>query len=239
MGKIICVGLGPGDPELMSVKSDRLIRSAKIVAFFRKKGSSGQARSIVNGMLRDDVIEYPMEYPLTSEIDFLSSIYKTRLSAFYDEWANKLKKLAKESNVIVLCEGDPLFYGSFMHLQTRIKNTVELAVIPGITGMSGCWTTIGKPFCWGDDTTTIIMGTLSSEKLMKSVTHGDALVIMKVGSHINKIKKALLKAKKLDQAWLVQKATMNDEKITKLSQVNLNTVPYFSIVLVHGEGRRP
>ena len=239
MGKIICVGLGPGDQELMSVKSDRLIRSAKTIAFFRKKGRAGQARTIVEGMLREDITEYAMEYPITSEIDFLSKEYKVALAKFYNNWALRLEQIAKNTDVIVLCEGDPLFYGSFMHLHTRLKGRVELEVIPGITGMSGCWTALGEPFCWGDDITSVIMGTLSFEKLKKAVLQGDALVIMKVGTHIPKIKIALLEAKKLDQAWLIEKGTMTGETITKLSEFTLDNAPYFSIVLVPGEGRRP
>ena len=239
MGPIICVGLGPGDQELMSVKSDRLIRSAKTIAFFRKKGRAGQARTIVEGMLREDITEYAMEYPITSEIDFLSKEYKVALAKFYNNWALRLEQIANNTDVIVLCEGDPLFYGSFMHLHTRLKGRVELEVIPGITGMSGCWTALGEPFCWGDDITSVIMGTLSFEKLKKAVLQGDALVIMKVGTHIPKIKIALLEAKKLDQAWLIEKGTMTGETITKLSEFTLDNAPYFSIVLVPGEGRRP
>ena len=239
MGKIICVGLGPGDQELMSVRSDRLIRSAKTIAFFRKKGRAGQARTIVDGMLQQDIIEYAMEYPITSEIDFLSTEYKVVLAEFYNNWALRLQQIAKEGDVIVLCEGDPLFYGSFMHLHIRLNGKVQLEVIPGITGMSGCWTALGEPFCWGDDITSVVMGTICSEKLREAVSLGDALVIMKVGTHIPKIKKALLEAKKLDQAWLIEKGTMNDEKIVKLSEFTLDKAPYFSIVLVRGEGRRP
>ena len=239
MGKIICIGLGPGDQELMSVKSDRLIRSAKTIAFFRKKGRAGQARTIVEGMLRENITEYAMEYPITSEIDFLSKEYKVALAKFYNNWALRLEQIANNTDVIVLCEGDPLFYGSFMHLHTRLKGRVELEVIPGITGMSGCWTALGEPFCWGDDITSVIMGTLSFEKLKKAVLQGDALVIMKVGTHIPKIKIALLEAKKLDQAWLIEKGTMTGETITKLSEFTLDNAPYFSIVLVPGEGRRP
>ena len=190
-------------------------------------------------MLREDITEYAMEYPITSEIDFLSKEYKVALAKFYNNWALRLEQIANNTDVIVLCEGDPLFYGSFMHLHTRLKGRVELEVIPGITGMSGCWTALGEPFCWGDDITSVIMGTLSFEKLKKAVLQGDALVIMKVGTHIPKIKIALLEAKKLDQAWLIEKGTMTGETITKLSEFTLDNAPYFSIVLVPGEGRRP
>ena len=117
MGKIICTGLGPGDPDLISVKSDRLIRSARHVAYFRKAGRAGQARRIVEGMLAADVTEYAMEYPVTTELPFDSPAYNQALAQFYDDWADRLALLSQSVEVIVLCEGDPLFYGSFMHLR--------------------------------------------------------------------------------------------------------------------------
>jgi len=126
MGKIICTGLGPGDPELISVRSDRLIRAARHVAYFRKAGRAGQARCIVEGMLAPDVTEYPMEYPVTTELPFDSPQYKQVLAVFYDAWATRLARLAATEDVIVLCEGDPLFYGSFMHLQPDCRVGLRL-----------------------------------------------------------------------------------------------------------------
>ena len=144
MGKIICVGLGPGDPELMSVKADRLIRTARHIAFFRKAGRKGNARTIVEGMLAADATEHAMEYPVTTEIPFTDPQYNRLLAAFYDDWTERLAGLAASGeDVIVLCEGDPFFYGSFMHLHTRLAGRAEVEVVPGITGMSGCWTATG------------------------------------------------------------------------------------------------
>ena len=239
MGKIICVGLGPGQKDLMSVKSDRLIRSASKVAFFRKKGTFGQARSIVEGMLMPGVKEYPMEYPITSEYNFMGEKYKKALREFYDNWARKLETLSKDTNVIVLCEGDPFFYGSFMHLHTRILDKKKIQVIPGISGMSGCWTALEGPFAWGDDSTVILMGTAKKDKLMEALQHADATVIMKVGSHVKKIKECLGKFGMLEKAWLVENGTMKDQKIIKFSDYQDKAAPYFSIILVQGQGRRP
>ena len=126
MGKVICVGLGPGDPELMSVKADRLIRSARHVAYFRKAGRAGQARQIVEGMIAGDVSEYPMEYPVTTEIHFSDPEYNRLLAAFYEDWAQRLAVLAESEDVVVLCEGDPFFYGSFMHLHSRLQGRAEV-----------------------------------------------------------------------------------------------------------------
>src|SRR5690606_16252819 len=144
-GKVICVGLGPGDPELMSVRADRLVRSAAHVAYFRKAGRAGQARQIVDGMLAPGANEYPMEYPVTTEIHFSDPEYNRQLAEFYEDWAQRLAELAGTGTVLVLCEGDPFFYGSFMHLHSRLQGRAEVEVVPGITGMSGCWTATGIP----------------------------------------------------------------------------------------------
>ena len=239
MGKIICAGLGPGDPELMSVKSDRVIRAARHVAFFRKKGRAGQARTIVKDMLRDDVIEYPMEYPVTTELRFDSDAYRQMMVGFYAEWTEKLAALAKDRDIVVLCEGDPFFYGSFMHLHTRLQGRAEIEVLPAIPGMVGCWNAIGEPFTWGDDAMTVLMGTLPEADLMRHMTAADALVVMKTGRNLPTVKRALRAAGRLDDAWLVEKGSMPGQRIARLSEVAEDDCPYFAIVLVHGHGRRP
>lgn len=239
MGKVICAGLGPGDPELMSVKSDRVIRGARHLAFFRKKGRAGQARSIVKDMLRDDVVEYPMEYPVTTELRFDSPEYRQLMVDFYAEWADKLADLATREEVVVLCEGDPFFYGSFMHLHTRLQGRAEVEVLPAIPGMVGCWNALDTPFTWGDDVVTVLMGTLPEADLVDHMTRADALVVMKTGRNLPAVKRALAQAGRLDDAWLVEKGTMPGERIVKLAETGEDDCPYFAIVLVHGQGRRP
>lgn len=239
MGRVICAGLGPGDPELMSVKSDRTIRGAKHVAYFRKKGRAGQARAIVTGMLRDDVTEYPMEYPVTTELHFSSEEYKQLMVDFYAEWADKLEALATEHEVVVLCEGDPFFYGSFMHLHTRLQGRAEVEVLPAIPGMVGCWNSLDTPFTWGDDVMSVLMATLPEADLISHMKRADALVIMKTGRNLPTVRRALEATGRLDDAWLVEKGTMPQERIAKMADVADDDCPYFAIVLVHGQGRRP
>jgi precorrin-2/cobalt-factor-2 C20-methyltransferase len=238
-GKIICAGLGPGDPDLMSVKSDRFIRGAKHLAFFRKKGRAGQARTIVKDMLRDDVVEYPMEYPVTTELRFDSEEYRALMVDFYAEWADKLEALAKTEEVVVLCEGDPFFFGSFMHLHTRLQGRANVEVLPAIPGMVGCWNALDTPFTWGDDVMTVLMGTLPEDDLIHHMKAADALVVMKTGRNLPTVKRALKAAGKLDDAWLVEKGSMSGERIARLAEIEDDDCPYFAIVLVHGQGRRP
>jgi precorrin-2/cobalt-factor-2 C20-methyltransferase len=238
MGRIICCGLGPGNPDLMSVRADREIRAATQVAYFRKKGRPGQARRIVEGMLAQNVREYPMEYPVTTELAFDSEEYLRALAGFYDQWADRLEALAQESDVVVLCEGDPFFYGSFMHLYTRLQGRTEIDVIAGIPGMAGCWNAVGQAIALGDDVMTVLMGTLSQAELERRVQNSDALVIMKTGRNLGKIRRALAAAGRLGEAWLIEHGTMPGERVSRLSDVDAADCPYFAIVLVHGRGRR-
>lgn len=239
MGRIICAGLGPGDPDLISVRADRAVRTARHVAYFRKPGRPGQARRIVQGMLSPDAVEYPMEYPVTTEIPFDHPDYNDALAGFYDLWAARLAQLAQTEDVVVLCEGDPFLYGSFMHLQVRLTGLAEVEVIPGIPGMVGCWNAVGQPMTWGDDVLTVLMGTLPEAELVRRMQGRDALVVMKTGRNLPKLRRALAASGRLADAWLIERGTMPGQRIQALREVADDDCPYFAILLVHGHGRRP
>ncbi len=240
MGTIHGVGLGPGAADLMSVRADRLVRNARHVAYFRKAGRSGQARKIVEGMLHADVVEFPMEYPVTTEIPFSDPRYNEILSQFYAECCAHLRALAEAGeDVVVLCEGDPFFYGSFMHLYTRLRDDVDVRVVPAITGMSAAWTATGTPITWGDDVLSVLMGTLPEAELVRGMLNADAIVVMKIGRNIDKVRAALKQAGKYDRAYLVEFASMENQTMTRLSEAEDKVTPYFSIIVVHGQGRRP
>ncbi|MEH7827581.1 precorrin-2 C(20)-methyltransferase [Gemmobacter denitrificans] len=237
MARILCAGLGPGDPDLMSVRADRAVRAATQIAYFRKPGRRGQARAIVETLLRPDAQEFAMEYPVTTELPFDSPAYNDALARFYDDWADRLAALPGE--VVVLCEGDPFFYGSFMHLYTRLKDRVAVEVIPGITGMAGCWHATGTPITWGDDVLSVLMGTLPEEDLVRHMRAADALAVMKTGRNLPKVRRALATAGRLQDAWLIERGTMPGQRIARLAEVDAADCPYFAIVIVHGHGRRP
>lgn len=240
MGRIICAGLGPGDPELISVRADRVIRSARHLAYFHKKGRQGQARRIVAGMLAEGVQEHPLEYPLTTELPFDSPEYNHALSGFYEGCAERLAALVDAGHeVVVLCEGDPYLYGSFMHLQVRLQGRVPIEVIPGIPGMTGCWNVVGAPFTWGDDVLSVLPATLPQEALERQIRAADALVIMKTGRNLPRVRRALKAAGRLQDAWLVERGTMPGQRIARLADLADTDCPYFALVLVHGNGRRP
>ncbi|HEY0315559.1 MAG TPA: precorrin-2 C(20)-methyltransferase [Sphingomonas sp.] len=239
IGTVHGVGLGPGAADLMSVRADRLVRDARYLAYFRKAGRPGHARRIVEGLLRGDVIELAMEYPVTTEIPITDPRYNDRLAAFYADCTGRLAAIARSGeDVVVLCEGDPFFYGSFMHLHARLTGLVPVCVVPGITGMSGAWTASGIPISWGDDVLAVLTATLPEAELTRRIGDSDAVVVMKIGRHLAKLRRAIAAAGKQDTAWLVEYAAMPEQRLTRLRDAEA-IAPYFSIVVIHGQGRRP
>lgn len=240
MGTIHGVGLGPGSPDLMSVRAERLVRGARHVVYFRKRGRPGHARAIVEGLLRPDVVEHPLEYPVTTEVALDDPDYAAALAPFYAAAAEGLATLATGGeDVVVLCEGDPFFYGSFMHLHARLVHRVPVSVTAGITGMSGCWTMLGEPVTWGDDVLMVAPGTLDEAELTRRIADADALVIMKIGRNLAKVRRALTVNGLLPRAWYVERGTMAGEVSCRLIDKPDDAAPYFSMVIVHGRGRRP
>lgn len=234
------VGLGPGDPELMSVKAARLIAKAGVIAHFRKAGRPGNARTLVDGMLAPGVIEEALEYPVTTEIALEDPAYGEALRSFYEDCVRRLlRHVADGRDVAVLCEGDPFLYGSFMHLHSRFTGRVPVVVVPGISGMSGCWTASGVPITFGDDVLTVVPATLDEAALRERLQSIDALVVMKLGRNLPKVRRALQAAGLAERAIYVERGTMAGEKVLPLADKTDDEAPYFSMILVHGRGRRP
>lgn len=239
-GTLFGVGLGPGDPELVTLKAARILREAKVIAHFRKKGRTGHARTIAAPHLGATAVEAAFEYPVTTEIDFRDEAYVDAIRDFYAESAKALiSHLAEGRDVALLCEGDPFFYGSFLHMYDRIKAAYPVQVIPGITGMSGCWSAAHAPITYGDDILTVLPGTLGREKLVAHLLAADAAVIMKVGHNLDKIRQAVAEAGRIAEAIYVERGTMLGEKVVPLADLGDDAVPYFSIILLPGgRGRR-
>ena len=240
MGKIYGVGVGPGAVDLLSVRADKLVREAKYIAFFRKTGRAGHARQIASTLLSKDVIELAMEYPITTEIPLSDQRYSEVLSEFYKKYSNKIISLSQTGiDLVILCEGDPFFYGSFMHIYSRVKDKCPVEVVPAITGMSAAWTATDTPITWGDDILTVLMGTLDKTTLENQLQDTNAAIIMKIGRNLPKIKKALERTGRFYDAFIVEYAAMDKQTVQRLSDYNTENAPYFSIIILHGQGRRP
>ncbi len=240
VGRLRGLGLGPGDPELVSFKAARLLREAAVVAWFCKRGRRGHGRSIADGYMPARCIEIALVYPVTTEISFSHPGYADCLAPFYEAAAADLAShLEAGRDVALLCEGDPLFYGSFMHLYVRLRTRFPIEIVPGVSGMSGCWTAAGLPMTWGDDVLTVLPGTLPEEVLRAKLTASDAAVVMKIGGNLAKVRRALEATGLAGEAIYVERGTMDGERVAPLRQVTGDTAPYFSVILVPGHGRRP
>lgn len=239
-GTLIGVGLGPGDPELLTVKAVAAIRAAPVIAFFAKKGRRGNARQIADRWIPAGAIEVPLYYPMTTEVRFDQPVYIATLRQFYEAaTADLAAHLAAGRDVALLAEGDPLFYGSFMHLYIRLRDRFRTSIIPGVTGMSGCWGAAGQPMTWGNDILTVLPGTLSEPELTARLGDTHAAVVVKLGRNFPKVRAAIVRADLLERAIYVERGTMAGEQVMRLADKTDDEAPYFSLILIPGDGRRP
>ena len=238
-GRLIGVGTGPGDPELLTLKAVRALGEADVLAHFAKRGNNSNARRIVEAHITPSMIELPLLYPVTTEVAKHETDYVDAIEAFYEESAKAIAgHLDAGRTVAVLSEGDPLFYGSYMHLHVRLAPRYPTEVIPGVTAMSGCWSQAGVPIVQGDDVLSVIPGTLDEAEMLARLAGAEALVIMKVGRNLPKIRRALAAAGRLQRAVYVERGTMREGFVMPLAEKADDSAPYFSIVLVPGWEKR-
>lgn len=237
-GTMYVVGVGPGDPELMTLKAARLIATVPVVAFFAKRGRPGLARAVVVERIAADAIELRFEYPFTTEIASDDPFYAVELGAFYEVATARItRELAAGRDVALLCEGDPFFYGSSLAVLDRVNGTYRTEVVPGVTGMSACWTRASLPLARGDEALTVLPGTLNEDQLVERLSARGAAVILKVGRNLDKIRAALKRAGLLERATYVERGTTEGERIMPVSLVETEGAPYFSLILVPARSR--
>jgi precorrin-2/cobalt-factor-2 C20-methyltransferase len=238
-GKLIGVGVGPGDPELLTLKAVRTLGEAEAIAFFAKAGRASHARAIAARYLRAGACELPLHYPVTTELPQCSADYRTAIGNFYDDAAAKIAThLDAGRSVAVLSAGDPLFYGSYMHLHARLTPRYAAEIVAGVSGMSGCWSTAGLPMAQGDDVFTVLPATLSESELARRLADADAAVVIKVGRNLPKLRRALICSGRLDCAIYVERGTMAEAKMVPLAAKGDDDAPYFAVVLIPGWERR-
>ena len=239
-GTLIGVGVGPGDPELITVKAARALGQADVVAYFAKAGRASHSRAIVAGHLGAGIVELPLLYPVTTEVPKYGNGYREAIGAFYDAAAAKIASHLEEGRVVaVICEGDPLFYGSYMHMHARLASRFPTEVVAGVTGMSGCWSAAAMPIAQGDDVFTVLPATLSEDELARRLADADAAVVMKVGRHLAKLRRALRRSGRLARAIYVERGTTANAVTLPLAAKPDDDAPYFAVVLMPGWERRP
>ncbi len=238
-GTLYGIGVGPGDISYLTLRAAALVRDVDVVAFFAKRGLQGNARGIVDPLIASHRHELRLEYPVTNEIPPEDPSYQTQIGRFYEQSGAALSALLRQGKSVgLLAEGDPLFYGSFMHMWRRLESDFPVEVVPGVTGMSGCWTRANAPITWGNDILSVLPGTLDEEQLTRRLVETDAAVIMKVGKNLAKVRRAVEAAGLLSRALYVVRGTMRGEQIMPLSECPDGNGPYFSMVLIPGQGRR-
>ncbi|GAA3508085.1 precorrin-2 C20-methyltransferase/precorrin-3B C17-methyltransferase [Streptosporangium album] len=232
-GRLWGVGLGPGDPELVTVKAARLVGEADVIAFHSARHGRSIARSVAAPYLREGQIEEALIYPLTTETTDHPGGYQGAIDDFYAACAARLAAhLDAGRDVVVLCEGDPLFYGSYMHMHKRLSHRYVTEVVPGVTSVSGAAAVLGRPLVERDETLTVLPGTLPAEVLAERLAATDSAAILKLGRTFTKVRDALAEAGRLDEAWYVERATTGGQRLAPLAEVDPDSVPYFSLALI-------
>ena len=219
-GSFRVVGVGPGDPELITLKAARLIESAAVVAYHQGVGKSSNARRIASGLFPDGVVEEVLQYPVTTGVVDHPGGYDGAMSDFYDDCERRVgAHLADGRDVVLLAEGDPLFYGSAMYLHDRLSTRFDTAVVPGVPAFVAATATAGVPLVRHTDVLTVLPGTLPVPELARRLADTDAAIIMKLGRTFPGVRDALEQAGRLEGALYVERASMTEERYLPVAEV--------------------
>ena len=246
-GRLFGVGVGPGDPELMTLKAARLIGAADVVAFHAGRGKQSNARRIAADLIPSGAIEEVLEYPVTTGLTSHPGGYAGAIADFYETSARRLAAhLAAGRDVVLLAEGDPLFYGSFMYMHDRLSERFPTEIVPGVPAFAAATAAAATPLVRQTDVLTVLPGTLPEPELARRLADTDGAIIMKLGRNFPAVRRALESAGRLDGAVYVERASTDAQAHHPVSEVDPETVPYFSLVVVPGDshhhdptGRRP
>lgn len=232
VGGLWGVGVGPGDPELVTLKAHRLIQSSGVVAWFAATGRPSNARAAAASHLRPGQRELALYYPVTTELA-AGARYERLLAGFYDDAADRIAAVLDEGvDVAVLCEGDPLFYGSYMYLHNRLAGRYRSEVVPGVPSILAGAAVLGTPLVCRNETLSVLSGVLPGEELERRLATVEAAVVMKLGRNLGKVRDCVQAAGLLERAWYVERATMAEQRILPLAAADPACAPYFSIVVI-------
>ena len=224
-GRLYGIGVGPGDPELLTLKALRLLQAAPVVAYQSANDHESIARSIVAPYLTGKQIEVGFHFPRALDPEAAQELYAEAIRPI-------AAHLAAGRDVVVLCAGDPLFYGSFMYLFTRLADRFITEIVPGVSSPMGAAAAIGMPLCYRNDIFSVLSATLSVEVLTAQLVNADAVAIIKLRRHFDKVRQILSDLDLLDRAKYIERATATDQKIISIEDVDPRDVPYFSMIIV-------
>ena len=224
-GRLYGIGVGPGDPELLTLKALRLLQAAPVVAYQSANDHESIARSIVAPYLTGKQIEVGFHFPRALDPEAAQELYAEAIRPI-------AAHLSAGRDVVVLCAGDPLFYGSFMYLFTRLADRFITEIVPGVSSPMGAAAAIGMPLCYRNDIFSVLSATLSVEVLTTQLVNADAVAIIKLRRHFDKVRQILSDLDLLDRAKYIERATATDQKIISIEDVDPRDVPYFSMIIV-------
>ena len=219
MGTLHGVGVGPGDPDLMTVRARRLIEGARVVAYPAPEGRESLARRIAGAFVSPSAREIAIPLPMTAA--------REPAQAAYDAGAARLAEALAEGDVVCLCEGDPLLYGSFMYLSARLSRDHPVRVTPGITSVSACAAAAGMALVARDGALVVLPATLPEAEIARRAALG-SVAVLKLGRHVAKVRRALEAAGL--EATYVERATTGAERVLPLAEAP-DPAPYFSMAL--------
>lgn len=223
-GILYGVGLGPGAPDLLTLRAARLIESAKVIAYPALEDGASFARSIAAGLIPAGAREIVMPVPMTTE--------RPPAQAAYDRGAADIAAaLEAGEDVVCLCEGDPFFYGSFMYIFARLAPRFEVVVVPGVNSIAAVAASAGKPLVARNERLTVLPGPLSEAELTERIAGAESVAIMKVGRHLPKIRHVIEALGLTDRATYVERASLPQEVVLPLSEAP-DAAPYFSMILL-------
>lgn len=223
-GTLYGVGLGPGAPDLMTLRAARLIEGASVVAYPTLAGAASFARSIAADLIAKDAQEIVMDVPM--------SVERAPAQAAYDKGAAEIAAaLDTGQDVVCLCEGDPFFYGSFMYLFARLSGRYHVEVVPGVTSITACAARAGMPLAARNERLTVLPGPLPEAELRARIDGAESVVIMKVGRHLAKIRAVIDDLGLTAKAVYVERATLPQEVVLPLAEAP-EKAPYFSMILL-------
>jgi len=235
-GQLFGIGVGPGDPELLTLKALRVLKAAPVVAYFVAKGKRGNAFGIIEAHLDDAQRRLPLVYPVTTEALEPPLSYETIIADFYDTAAAVIAgHLDAGRDVAVVCEGDPFFYGSYMYLHDRLAGRFDVEVVPGVCSMLGGAAVLGTPLVYRNQSLAVLSGVMPEDELRSKLAQTDAAVVMKLGRHFAKVRRVLDELGLASRALYVERATMANQRIVPLAQVDPMASPYFSLLVVPGQ----
>jgi precorrin-2/cobalt-factor-2 C20-methyltransferase len=228
-GRLYGIGVGPGDPDLLTVKAARLLAACPVVAYPAPEQGESLARRIAAPHLPAGKIEIAIRMALSPE--------RFPAPEVYDAAAAEVSShLAAGRDVAVLCLGDPLLYGSFMYLLARLAGTYRVEIVPGVASPTAAAAALGLPLAAGSDVLAILPAQLDDERLATALAASDVSAIIKLGRHFARVRALLGRLGLADHAHYVEHATMADQRIVPLAAIDPASVPYFSLIIVRRQG---